>query len=916
MADNTVYINRVRVIPTSTSDKGIYLYVDPDTEARSLYVVANNVVTDMLLNRITTAELTSAISGKLDTSSLSQILEDYITIEELTQSLLGYITSESLTQSLLNYTTNTSLNTVLSSYVTSTLLNTSLQEKVNVSDLSTLLADKVSIETVNQLIEVGLQGVIVSSVVNVNGEDILVSTAQEILNLTGSAFSSEHLILNKVGGLVKGSDYTIGTTILGLLNSMFFPNIGKTFPQHPIFIGFSETYPTIQTISELDVPTNYYEFDYNKYTGNGYITIALPGINYLKRIEDTNGLNIIGLFDLIYKSIQSDIYNVYVSPLLHYNDNLELTLTTKIGSVVQSTLSRLNITINQNILPILNSISVSGITRSIINGVSIGEFSILNSVDVTSVTRSIINSISVDEVIRSVLNTINVYEPSILNSINVSELVKSELNSISVEPILRSILNSVIVTNGASKLISINVSEPSILNSISVSDIVKSVLNTVSVSAITRSVLNSVNVTEFSNDVNLTYTFTNEDAGSAEGNINLECTFADIYKAYWADDNGLLPDMSEIATFDITHPTYSKIQNIPNACMIPELANAIIIVDSDNLTYKFSLPSGKLFNQLNLGNKLYSFGLVADVHCGANTEDNVSYALTKDIPKTWQYFTEQDVNFVCGLGDIEDDNISTQITAFANVMDANNPNNLEFYSPKGNNDYGLTATQWYNAVHSTDNCIISYGDPINNVIDPGYTFSHIYRTDIAENDIFLFQSVDLHHKTNPLETAKRTILESTLAANTTKRIFYFMHMPMAETVGDVNGILGDAYPQVGTEPYNWFMNLMANNKNVIHFSGHTHYAYESAMFDINANAFNGLGAYGWSIHIPSLGNPRVCTTATEYTTRYDMSQGAIVEVYANAIILRGVDFGTLNANGETYDIDTHIVPSGLLLLQT
>jgi len=446
MADNTVYINRVTEIPTPASPKGIYLYVDQNSESRGFYVVANEAVTDMLLDRITRTEFTLGLEDKANSSDIENLIE--------------------------LITTKASLSDIIPL----------LDEKVNVLDLTTLLEDFVSIETVNELIVEGLKNAIVSSVVNVNGEDIFVDSAQQILNLTGSAYSSEHPLLSKVGGLSKGSSYVVGTTILGLLNSMFFPNIGKTFPTNPVFIGFSETYPTTETILSLDLITDYYEFDYNKYTENGYVIIALPGENYLKRIEDSNGMNIIGAFNIIYKSILSDIYNVYISPFLHYTDNLDLTLTSKIGIPVQTLLSEFNISINQTILPVLNSFSFEEVTRSIINNIIIGEQPILNSFTFTNITRSSLNSINVSDVVRSTLNSINISELSILNSVSVIEISKSILNSVTINTITRSNLNSITVVDGASKLNSIIVeSGISKINSIIISDIIRSIINGVTI---------------------------------------------------------------------------------------------------------------------------------------------------------------------------------------------------------------------------------------------------------------------------------------------------------------------------------------------------------------------------------------------------------------------------------------------------
>lgn len=310
---------------------------------------------------------------------------------------------------------------------------------------------------------------------------------------TGSYINPD-LIVQKVGGILKGSDFTKDTNLQVLLDKMFFPNNGKEFPSSPVFIGFSETIPTMKQIFNLEQPTGFNQLDYNKYTTEGYVVVALPATYYLKRIEDDAGMNVIGSFDLLYKSMQSqtlnDIYNVYISPKLFYNDNLELTFTTKTGNPVQVALDSGIISVN-DIIPTVNSIIVKEAVKSIIRGVKITQREVpvlLNSIlidgkDIQPIVNSlsisirdiqpILKSIDIQHGIKSILKGISITQGyhSIINSITITEATKSNINSILIND-GRSIINSIIIKEGISKLKSIQIKEAikAIINSITIKE--------------------------------------------------------------------------------------------------------------------------------------------------------------------------------------------------------------------------------------------------------------------------------------------------------------------------------------------------------------------------------------------------------------------------------------------------------------
>lgn len=283
---------------------------------------------------------------------------------------------------------------------------------------------------------------------------------------TGS-YINQNPIIQKIGALSKGDDFSLKTNLQILFDKIFFPNLDNQFPSNPIFIGISPIDPYIQNIIQLDKPTDFYKFDFNKYVDIGYIVIALPGNYYLKKIENDGGLNIINSFYIKYKSIlvngEYEIYNVYVSPLLKYHSNVELTLYTKLDNPINATLNDFILSLD-NITPTINSIIINQGIKSILNNIDISIRNIpvnINNIQINTYDKQpLINSLQINN--RDI--------PVILNTIVYNEGIKAKLNSIAIKSGL-SILNSVTISQGKSIINSIKLSDGrSILNGISFKD--------------------------------------------------------------------------------------------------------------------------------------------------------------------------------------------------------------------------------------------------------------------------------------------------------------------------------------------------------------------------------------------------------------------------------------------------------------
>ena len=292
---------------------------------------------------------------------------------------------------------------------------------------------------------------------------------------------------------------------------------------------------------------------------------------------------------------------------------------------------------------------------------------------------------------------------------------------------------------------------------------------------------------------------------------------------------------------------------------------------------------------------LYTFGLVSDVHIGASNISAYGYSWTK-FDNTLSYLKDIGCMFCVITGDLTVTGLYTQagedyldVTQFAKYKEICDRYNLPIYELMGNHES-------------------YYGMPIENNLDLMETYTG--KSDLSYafargNDVFIL--CGQNHGSSVMTDADFQWLTETLEVNKDKRCFVFIHPYIEEDSGDPldvreNSIFDDRF--WGAANRNAFLNLMRQYPNVILFHGHSHMKFGYQEYDVNANYTERNGFK--SVHIPSLATPRDIDFDTmESEDDPAESQGYIVDVYKNCIVLNGMDF----VNNEpvplgTYKIDT------------
>lgn len=311
--------------------------------------------------------------------------------------------------------------------------------------------------------------------------------------------------------------------------------------------------------------------------------------------------------------------------------------------------------------------------------------------------------------------------------------------------------------------------------------------------------------------------------------------------------------------------------------------------------------NGKRVGSLGLGRlkppnatKLYNFCALSDVHIGKSVDEASASPPNQDFQRALTYANEN-CDFTCVCGDLtESGAVESQLATYKSIIDTYSPNK-PVYSIAGNHEH--------------------YDGYSDKYLEK-YTGYPLYYSFTKGNDVFIMIGHFGAYRGDGIgwlssefvSKDELQFLYETLETNRNKRCFIFNHVyPYEDGVGDPNRLYNGRYwlttdGGIGQA----FINLLKHYKNAILFHGHTHTRFYLQEFDKKANYSSEVGYR--SVHIPSLSVPRdKVGSGLEYA--FAESEGYIVDVYDDCIILNGRDFIDNDADGHgigiaTYKIDT------------
>ena len=318
----------------------------------------------------------------------------------------------------------------------------------------------------------------------------------------------------------------------------------------------------------------------------------------------------------------------------------------------------------------------------------------------------------------------------------------------------------------------------------------------------------------------------------------------------------------------------SKYRDLIPQNRAPKGVKRIGIYDADGKRVG-TVPLGPLAFP-DVGEKLYSFGALSDVHISYDTA-------ASDFQRALAYLAEV-ADFVCISGDLTGDGSDAQLAQYKAIVDGQA---LPVYAVTGNHEA-------YDGRPVTTEKIQPYtGQPLY------YSFEH-------KGDVFIMVgTIGGESVSDGVVFADGELqwLQEVLEANKDKRCFVFQHIFAGVTYPASGGYVTEAVcGNAGGLYTNWcwhdsvecreFERLM-KQYHVIWFHGHSHLRYGlQKRGQLYANYSEAEGYR--SVHIPSLAVPRREDTDGDgkLDNIYAGSEGCVVDVYERGIHIRGRDFVT------------------------
>lgn len=417
----------------------------------------------------------------------------------------------------------------------------------------------------------------------------------------------------------------------------------------------------------------------------------------------------------------------------------------------------------------------------------------------------------------------------------------------------------------------------------------------------------SVDIPGFSEDkVSVTsIEYLNEDAGSMDAVISIKTTTDGEYKLYWADES------FEKLTFTLgeTEIPYSEFASVttyfgegsidlPDYTAIPDGAENILVTYDDETLEIFDIPSEK---RADRGDEVYSFGSISDLHFNRYELEGGADVAESTFARALTFFEKADVTLVAMPGDISADGEKEAFEAFNNIASGYD---FPVYTTTGNHDLHAKYEKenWLEFMNTG-----VYGDEkadgIINVADNGLDFV-FEESESGEIFIFLNQTSNNYGLmwNALLQDSQLDWLETQLEAHKDKTVYLFFHTfltsangnPLMGT-GNLQNDLGWAYPLFytpGASDEVRLRNLLREYDNVFFLNGHSHWAYHMQKLNPDLNVSKNDEDGATFIHVSSVSSPRI---TGEYGVLWEgtdptMSEGYLIAVYEDSIMLYGVDF--------------------------
>ena len=402
----------------------------------------------------------------------------------------------------------------------------------------------------------------------------------------------------------------------------------------------------------------------------------------------------------------------------------------------------------------------------------------------------------------------------------------------------------------------------------------------------------------------LEYNFLYDAPGFAGGTLTFLPETSDVYTFYWADANGKLKDYTMLYSDEFVADVEAEV-TIQSFTAIPKGATRLMVFSGDgDVIYSYTIPKERLFAE----EELYTFGALSDTHQGTRYgSTSIPYNHFINAAKV---LYDKGAITVGICGDFSYDNIESEYILHAEAIQEiyQYAPDMPIFTTTGNHESKYTgfSYDWY---MEYTRGVVDY--------DSDLTYSNFgkdnldYVVELPDGSVMIFLHqiyYDYGNSTSRLlDDHQLEWFEERLEEYKDRTVFLFFHTFMDEQVGDATSS-GNEYglPMISsTVEYKKFDELFKKYKNVVYFSGHSHWAFDSQLVEAkpgktndDKNIDNKDGTYATMVHIPACSTPRVLVGSGD-----GRSEGYIVHVYENYVVFEGYEF----VQGETFAYATFII---------
>lgn len=418
--------------------------------------------------------------------------------------------------------------------------------------------------------------------------------------------------------------------------------------------------------------------------------------------------------------------------------------------------------------------------------------------------------------------------------------------------------------------------------------------------------LNGFGITLESQAVKVIYDFSNDVAGSAAGTITVSSFLGGDYDIYWGDEDcdklSVNVDNHDVYYGKLAEVTVSKGEGtaeISQFAAIPDNAANILVYKCGVCKAHYAIEEEKISSE----ELIYNFGALSDVHFNRYkfpVKDNSVLTFTNAL----NFLDNFNLKLVGMSGDISRKDEEDSFIKFNKIAAEHS---YPIYSCLGNHDSreGYNKNHWYDymniGVFSEEKA-----EGVKDVVRD--TLDFVYAPKGADGDVFIFlsQTASDYSKDGTYNVTVEQLdwlgEQLELYKDRTVYLFYHSFLPsddgvVGKCVGNIMGPHGETYGAEGTlgrYDDTKFKEYFAKYKNVIFFTGHSHFAFEMQKYNPNLN----IGQYkdgAIMVHIPSVSSTRVCGIKEGKYSLLDLnslngSQGYLCSVYSDRVVLTGIDF--------------------------